>query len=736
MADQPQLARRYEALLRNSTEVVAILDANGTITYMSPAAQRVFGYTPDAMTGVPGFDFIHPDDRAEAAAAFRGCVAEGSARCLLRARHADGSWRWIEETMVNCTDEPAIGGIVVNNRDVTDRRLAEDRLAARTAQQSAVAWLGMLALETPDRDEFVRAALEVVVTALDVVHAIVFEATDDAEWVRVRASSPELERMCAGDLVRRESVAMTSYILDTGESVTVDDRRVETRFPWSKLARAWSFVSAIGAPIVANGRCHGVLALHHRQARAFTADDRSFVESVAHLLGWVNERAAYEEETRHRSLHDAATGLPNRELFCDRLDQAIVRAKRRKLPSAVLSIGLDRFQVINDSIGHANGDLVLVEVARRLEGCVRASDTVGRLSGDQFILLCEELRTPERAARIAEKIMARLSEPLVIAKREISLSASIGIAMVPASSSAEQLISEADAAMHRAKRRGHGGYELVDEALRDRAVLRLELEEGLRHAVERGELRVHYQPVVDLGCGSPVGVEALVRWQHPHQGLVAPSSFIPLAEETGLIVPMGRWVLAEACRTVAGWNRRRGDLPPLDVAVNLSTRQLADPDLVEVVAATLDETGLPAELLCLEITESFLMQSPDRGSEVLGALHRLGVRICVDDFGTGYSSLLYLRSFPVDSLKVDRIFVAGLGRNAEDTAIVRGVIALAHSLGLQVIAEGVEDRGQVEDLRALSCDLGQGFHWARPLPAGKVEALLGVRAEPARVAAS
>jgi EAL domain-containing protein (putative c-di-GMP-specific phosphodiesterase class I) len=291
--------------------------------------------------------------------------------------------------------------------------------------------------------------------------------------------------------------------------------------------------------------------------------------------------------------------------------------------------------------------------------------------------------------------------------------------------------------MHRAKQRGRACYEVVDQAMRDRALLHLELEEGLRHAETRGELRVHYQPVVEISSGTWVGVEALVRWEHPTRGLVAPASFIPIAEDSGLIVTMGRWVLREACHTVARWNRCRRDLPPLDVAVNLSTRQLVDPGLVELVAGVLQESGLPPELLCLEITESFLMENPDSGgTEVLTALHALGVRLSVDDFGIGYSSLLYLRSFPVDTLKVDRIFVAGLGRNAEDTAIVQGVIALAHSLGLRVIAEGVEDRGQVDGLHALRCDLGQGFHWARPLPAAEMEAILGVDAAELRSVAS
>jgi diguanylate cyclase (GGDEF)-like protein/PAS domain S-box-containing protein len=431
----------------------------------------------------------------------------------------------------------------------------------------------------------------------------------------------------------------------------------------------------------------------------------------------ITERKRTEEELRHRAFHDPLTGLPNRDLFTDRLRQALARARRHPTHTfAALCLDLDRFKQINDSLGHPAGDALLVETARRLEGCVREGDTVARLGGDEFAILLEDL-APEFAFDIAGRIQQAITRPFLLGEHEVAVSTSIGIAPgSPRYTEPAELLRDADIALYRSKERGRARHVVFDEAMHTQAVALLQLENDLRRAIERQQFVLHYQPVVALATGIPIGFEALLRWEHPRRGLVAPAEFIALAEETGLIVPLGRWVLAEACHQLAAW---RPHLPPdldLTVGVNLSSRQFALPDLADQVAAALAESGLPARCLRLELTESTLMEQPSAASATLTHLRALGVQVQVDDFGTGYSSLSYLQRFPLDALKIDRSFVGGLGAASEATAIVRAVVSLAHALGLQVVAEGVETAAQRADLRTLNCPYGQGYHFAPALP--------------------
>ncbi|MBV8160262.1 MAG: EAL domain-containing protein [Acidimicrobiia bacterium] len=454
--------------------------------------------------------------------------------------------------------------------------------------------------------------------------------------------------------------------------------------------------------------------------------DDPAVEGVVLNIRDISERKAAEEAMLHQAFHDALTGLPNRALFLDRLGQALTRRGRGDALTAVLFLDLDRFKWINDSLGHAAGDQLLVQVAARLSSAIRAGDSVARFGGDEFVVLCDGLEEEWEVRAVAERAHAALSDHFCVEGRDITVTASIGIATTASASSAvstaDSLLRDADAAMYRAKERGRNRTESFQRGMRTIAVERLQVETDLRRALERDELRVFYQPVVRLGGGVMLGVEALVRWQHPDRGLVPPVDFIPVAEETGLIRPLGAWVLKESCRQVAAWNRANADRAPLSVAVNLSARQMSAADLTRLVLTGLNESGLEPGLLCLEITESVLMEDVGASRNVLMSLKELGVRLGIDDFGTGYSSLLYLRRFPVDFLKVDRSFVSGLGENSEDGAIVAGVLGLANALGVGAIAEGVETPAQADKLAGLGCEQAQGFLWSRPLPPHELEA--------------
>jgi diguanylate cyclase (GGDEF)-like protein len=423
-----------------------------------------------------------------------------------------------------------------------------------------------------------------------------------------------------------------------------------------------------------------------------------------------------EEQGRltHQALHDALTGLPNRILFLERVAQSIEAATRRSIHSAVIFVDIDRFKSVNDIAGHAAGDQLLIGVARRLRDVLRPGDTVARLGGDEFVILCENLyEVQKEAISIAERICTVIARPFSATGSELFTSASVGIAFVRPGDDSHVLVARADSAMYMAKQRGRSRWEIYHPDFDERMTRRAELINGLHRAVERDELVLHYQPVKALSTGAVVAMEALVRWQHPNLGIVAPTEFIPLAEETGLIVDIGRWILQEACTQCAAW--RADGYDTVDVSVNVSGRQLEDPKFADSVEAVLEATGLPASALSMEITESVIVTEGSVGHEALESLQRLGIRIAIDDFGIGYSSLSYLARLPVHSLKVDRTFIAGLG-TAQDGSIVTAMVDLAHKLGLEVVAEGVETEVELEQLRQADCDEAQGFLLGRPAP--------------------
>jgi diguanylate cyclase (GGDEF)-like protein/PAS domain S-box-containing protein len=675
-----------QALVQNSSDIITVLDGEACIVYSSPAARRVLGYPDGYMQGQSAFELVHPDDVEHVVEAFLSIAEPGSTACVeFRMLHTDGSWRCVEAVGMNRLDDPAVRGVVVNTRDVTERAEAE----------------GALREEKERYRRLVDVSPEVIAVHQD--RRFVF--VNPAGLRLFGAERPEeLLGRHVMDMVHPEDRAMVEARAKAVAEGT------ETSLGEQRLLRLDGEV--VDAEVV---------------AVPITYD---LGPAVLVMAKDITDRKRAERALAHQALHDHLTGLPNRSLLLDRLSQAVARLSRTDTRLGVLFFDLDHFKVINDSLGHDAGDRVLQAVAARVAGVLRPTDTLARLGGDEFVVLCEALERPADASAVADRIARALAPPIDEGEEELIVGASIGV-VVTGDDRADPaaLIRDADAAMYRAKEQGRGRAELFDEGMRVRVVGRLREERALRRALQREELLLHYQPVVSLPDLSVTGVEALVRWEHPERGLLLPGEFVPLAEETGLILELGDWVLAEACRQAADWSGVLGEERTLEVAVNLSTKQLGQADLAKRVAALLERHRLPPAqvALCLEITESLMLEDPMVTGGLLGDLARLGVRLAIDDFGTGYSSLAYLRRFPVHTLKVDRSFVSGLGLDADSRAVVAAIIELAHALGLEVVAEGVEEEVQLRALVDLGCDRAQGFLFAHPAPPEALAELLSRR---------
>ncbi len=796
---------RFRAMAQHVSDIVAVLNAEGRIVYSSPSATRILGYADDEWLQRDALELVHPDDLEEIGRIFDAVLAKpGPTKpTWFRVAHADGSWRWLEAIANNLLDEPAVGGVVVHARDVTEqhdaayalrrserryRGIVEDQTElicryqadttltfvneayARDHGRSVDELVGTRFIDViPEEDRELALRMIGLLTpenpVVTYVHRVL-TADGDIRWhqwtdrvvlddeggiaeyqavgrditdQRLAEEAAMKSEALANEQARVLQLITTSAPLDeilqemcrvvelhvTGarcsiELLNEDGTTARSRSVPAPPERSWS------KRIASSGdrRTLGTLSLTYDHPRRPDVEHKKVVDLFEDLAAIAIERKRYEARLAYQAQHDPLTDLPNRSLFLEFLQLALARTRRRHDTFAVLFLDLDRFKVVNDSLGHDAGDELLVALGRRLRGVVRPGDTVARFGGDEFTVLCDDLplsSARDYATDVAERLLQTIRRPFLLDGEEQFLSASIGIALAgPGTERPEGLLRDADAAMYRAKERGKDRWELFDELMRATARERHETENALHRALERAELRVHYQPVVSLHDRSCIGAEALVRWAHPDRGLLEPAQFIDLAEETGLIVPVGRWVIEEACRRSLEWRAEHG--PGFVVSVNLSSRQLSNPDLAEHVRSALDETGADAAGLCFEITENVLMDDAEAAMGAITALKRLGVGLSIDDFGTGYSSLGYLKRFPVGAVKVDRSFIDGLGSDSEDSAIVAAVIGLGHALGLTVIAEGVETDRQLSELAALGCDAAQGYLFARPGPGADVAA--------------
>ncbi|MCC7077830.1 MAG: EAL domain-containing protein [Acidimicrobiia bacterium] len=713
---------RLTAILEATTDLVAITDARGWPSYMNRAGRRMLGIAPHSpVDNIHSFRFYTP-------ASVRLLQEE-----LIPATERDGIWSGelelmrmdgvtipVSQVTIGHTDtQGQIEYVSTVCRDISERKRLESELERRATQQATVANLGRQALGGAEVDYLVEEVVTAVDEALGMAATCILEPCGEPDGGLV---------IRAGSGHHASKVGMP---LESPELRLQAFRTLETGRPEVRRLSAEDEVGPAHVASVLIGdaeRPFGILC--GQASHRFSPDHIHFLQSIGHILATAIGRKRTDEEILHRALHDALTGLPNRTLLLDRIEWALARSRRRDGNVAVFFLDLDNFKMINDGLGHTIGDQLLVHVASRLTQVLRPGDTVARFGGDEFVVLCEDVAGDVDARQIADRISAAVGEPFLLEGREVFATSSIGISLAHGDATPETVLADADAAMYRAKALGRARYELFDETLRRQSKSRLETQNALRRALEREELRLHYQPEIRLTGtseadeGKVIAVEALLRWDHPERGLVLPSEFVPEAEETGLIVPLGQWVLAKACMQIARWRETIPQARDLSVAVNLSARQFNDPGLTDTIEEALALSGLAPDALSLEITESVIMDDVDTTTTTLSALRETGARVVIDDFGTGYSSLSYLRRFPVDLVKIDQSFVDGLGRESEDSAIVTAIVSMSHALGLGVVAEGVETDSQLAELRKLGCDFAQGYLISMPLEPAELERCL------------
>lgn len=714
---------RYRMLWETTTDAIVVLDDQNRILYANPALKQVFGYEPDEVEG-RGIEVLQPERLREAHSRSVARYLETGVKKLnwrateISGLHRDGHEFPIEIAFshMEIMGKRQFAGFL---RDITDRKRAETISKTNTLYEAVLARFGHFALKHKELDELLSEATANVAAALNVKFALGGQFTSEGNRLVLRASvgwDPiQIGRTICADKAGSE----LGFALQSGNPVIVEDWHRETRFTPSEANREPNIRSGVVAIIHGREKPFGVLIVQSREVRGFTSMDVNLMQSIANLLGAAIERQEAEERLGIMAQFDTLTSLPNRSLFRDRLTQALAWARRNERLLALMFLDLDHFKEINDTLGHDSGDRLLKAVAIRLQSCLRDGDTIARLGGDEFTVILVDITHVDQVTAVMRKILHAFVSPFEISGHEIFASASIGIATFPqAGDEPERLLKHADIAMYRAKAEGGNTYQYYDEHMTAETSERLTVQASLRHALDRDELRLHYQPIVDLRTGAIVGVEALLRWQHPEWGLVLPGRFIKLAEQSGLIVPIGEWVLQMASAQCVAW--QKAGLPTVRVAVNLSARQFRKAGLVHAIASALRISGMDGRLLELEITEGLLMENPQVSTKVLGSLKEMGILIAVDDFGTGYSSLSYLKHFPLDILKIDQSFVRDIGTDPTNTAIVRAIITLARSLGMRITAEGVETEAQLAFLRKEGCETAQGYLFSRPAPAEAV----------------
>jgi diguanylate cyclase (GGDEF)-like protein/PAS domain S-box-containing protein len=798
-----QSEARFRALVQQATDLVTICDAAGVVRYMSPSVSRILGFTPEEMLGVSSFSFLHPEDLARISQGFvsKTEVDDTNPPVVMRLRHQDGSWRWLQATITNMQDNPVIGGLVINARDITEQHIAEQRLHMLEAvveyandavlvttvdqldesgpqiiyvnpaftRQTGYAAHEVIGrspriLQGPGTSRVNRDKLHAALQSRQPIQVELLNYRRDGSpfWVEL-SIAPVFEP--SGALIYMQAVQRDITTRRKNEDLERDRRQVlaliandasleatcaqlasmiETQLPGLRVAmllrdsagRIYAEaqplpVNLLGdaqlAPISevpissADGSVLGTILMYapHGKPLAPSVDKEAYdlIVAAARLAALAIERRRLHEQLRYRAEHDELTALPNRYLLNQRLTEAMEVARQSGGRVSLVFIDLDGFKQINDTLGHPAGDQLLAEVARRFSATLATSDIIARAGGDEFLLVVSGQPDDANILASIRSILRALASPFSIAKRELFITASIGVAQYPRDGDdAVTLLKHADIALYRSKSNGKNAVTWFRPDLEAAVVDQLNLEQQLHHAIQRGELRLHYQPQISLVTGQLVGMEALIRWEHPLYGLIAPGRFIPLAEESGLIVPVGAWAINAALKQITLW--RAEGRPRSPISVNISARQFVQPGFIPQIISSLERYGVDPASLELEITESIMMREADHVSQQLTRLRQLGVRVAIDDFGTGYSSLAYLQKMPIERLKIDQGFVRPIGASGDerDAALIQAIITLAHSLGMDVVAEGVEFASQVDRLRALGCDVAQGYFFARPLP--------------------
>lgn len=688
-----QLAERdqmFHLISENAADMIAVIDRDGHRLYNSPSYHRILGYSPEELKATSSIEQVHPDDRARILAAVEKARLTGQGeRVEYRMRHKDGSWRILESTACTIRNEKnEVDKFVIVNRDVTERKRSEELLLHNSALQHAA--------------EKYRIIFEDAVVGI-------FQMTADGRPLNVNRALAHIHGYNSPEqFIAEMSNLFDELFVNPGEidelKRTLEDngvvRGAEIEVRCRDGAKKWVLMS--------------IRAVRHSDGNILVHEG---------TLEDITDRKVAENRVQFLAYYDPLTGLANRTLLQDRLAKALAGSRRRKDKVALLFIDLDRFKTINDSLGHSSGDLLLREVADRLRSQSREQDTVARVGGDEFIMVLSDVKDLTDAAVAAERIMDMMTAEFVLQGHSFTVNCSMGISIFPEhGADNETLIKNADAAMYSAKEAGRDNYRFFTEDMNAEATERLTLEHALRVALEKQELFLMYQPQMDMVTGAIVGWEALLRWQHPEFGPISPDRFMRIAENTRLILPIGAWVLRTACSQARKWQEE--GLCSGTIAVNVSAVQFRQQGFRELVGDVLREAGLAPHFLELELTESLLLDNLDMTSSVLRDLKLMGVKLAIDDFGTGYSSLSYLKQFPFSKLKIDRSFICDVAENPDDAAIATAIISMAKSLGLKVIAEGVETESQMSFLRALRCDEIQGYYFSKPLTVDEAYAKL------------
>lgn len=737
-ADYATLLERYETLLPiPAVFYVAGTGADGAWTFVSPHIESLLGFTPAEWLADPQMwkQQLHPDDRDRVLAEEDRHAAEGNREphtSEYRLLHRDGHVVWVKDLSVLAPDRDGTmrwHGVMA---DTTAETQAEQALTRHAEAQSRVARLGVHALQGASISHLVDEALAAIAEVLD-LEAVIFAEAVGGDTLLPRAQHG-LGHVALGEpLTGMGPSTQPGHTLRTGEAAVVEDWSTSSRFERTAALARRGFRSTLCVRIEGPERPYGVVGGFSEHPRAYPQSDIDFVQSLANVLADALQRRHGEDQLEHRALHDALTGLPNRVLFLDRLEQALERGRRRpRSLGAVLFVDVDHFKHINDTLGHRAGDELLAGVATRLREIVRPTDTVARFGGDEFGLLLEEIHSERDAIATAERIAAGFARPFLLETGSQFVTASIGIALADSGEVALDLLKDADQAMYRAKERGRARYELYDEKMRRRAIARLRLENDLRRALERNELRLDYQPVVYLQDGSIAGVESLLRWDHPGRGAVPPAEFLPVAEESGLIDRLGNLALEQACRDVAHWAAECPDGPTCRVSVNVSAQQLTGGRFFEQLQAAHEHSAIDPSLLIVELPERVLRDPSPGMRQSLYALDELGARLVIDEFGGGSASFSELLRLPIAALKIGKQFVAAMDIHGGEGAVAAATIALARALSIPVVGEGVETPKQAKRLRELGCDFAQGFVFSPAVPAAEITTILragGVLAE-------